>query len=119
MSVRSAANRERLKEFYKSKAREDAELVRNPEINLDSSQFNKDAYVSKILRNLPLASLLGSVCKPQNALNLYLKNTHVKKYLKTHEDQEKSVGKEICELDHNMQSLVYDNYNKVFTMYQS
>ena len=57
--MRGASNREKLKEFYKSKAREEAELVRNPEINLNSSQFNKDAYVSKILRNLPLASLLG------------------------------------------------------------
>ena len=27
-------------------------------------------------------------------------------------EQEKSVGKDICELDHSMQSLVYDNYNK-------
>ena len=53
------SNREKLKDFYKSKAREDAELVLNPEINLDSSQFKKEVYVSKILRNLPLAALLG------------------------------------------------------------
>lgn len=81
----SRSNRMKLKEFYKSKAREDAELVRNPDINLDASQFSRDAYIAKILRNLPLSSLL---------------------------EQERSVGKEICELDHNMQSLVYDNYNK-------
>ena len=39
--MRGASNREKLKEFYKSKAREEAELVRNPEINLNSSEFGK------------------------------------------------------------------------------
>ena len=57
----SRSNRMKLKEFYKSKAREDAELVRNPDINLDGSQFSRDAYIAKILRNLPLSSLLGLV----------------------------------------------------------
>merc|ERR1711892_175791 len=79
------ANRQKLKDFYKSRARENAELIRQPEINLDSSKFSKEAYVSKILRQMTLASLL---------------------------EQEKGVGKDICELDHSMQSLVYDNYNK-------
>ena len=57
----SRSNRMKLKEFYKSKAREDAELVRNPDINLDASQFSRDAYIAKILRNLPLSALLGLV----------------------------------------------------------
>ena len=55
----SRSNRMKLKEFYKSKAREDAELVRNPDINLDGSQFSRDAYIAKVLRNLPLSALLG------------------------------------------------------------
>ena len=57
----SRSNRMKLKEFYKSKAREDAELVRNPDINLDGSQFSRDAYIAKVLRNLPLSALLGLV----------------------------------------------------------
>ena len=67
------------------KARENAELVRNPEINLDSSQFEKDAFITKTLRDLPLAALL---------------------------EKEKEIGREIGQLDQSMQSLVYDNYNK-------
>ena len=72
----SQRNRQKLKDFYKSAARESAELIRQPEINLDAAQFSKEAYVAKILRQMTLASLL---------------------------DQEKSVGKDICELDHSMQ----------------
>ena len=64
----SRSNRMKLKEFYKSKAREDAELVRNPDINLDASQFSRDAYIAKILRNLPLSSLLGLA---QNSICLF------------------------------------------------
>ena len=51
----------------------------------DLSQFVKDAYISKILRDLPLAALL---------------------------EKEKDIGREIGTLDQSMQSLVYDNYNK-------
>ena len=58
MSNNRTANRQKLKDFYKSRARENAELIRQPEINLDSAQFSKDAYVSKILRQMTLASLL-------------------------------------------------------------
>ena len=71
-------NREKLKEFYISQARENAELVRNPEINLDSSQFIKEIYIQKTLRDLPLAALL---------------------------EKEKGVGREIGTLDQSMQSL--------------
>ena len=41
MSNRTA-NRQKLKDFYKSRARENAELIRQPEINLDSAQFSKE-----------------------------------------------------------------------------
>ena len=85
MNGSRSRNRERLKDYYISQARENAELVRNPEINLDSSQFAKDVYITRILRDLPLAALL---------------------------EKEKDVGREIGTLDQSMQSLVYDNYNK-------
>jgi len=85
MDRTESRNRSKLRDFYKSQARENAELVRNPQFNLDSSQFQKNEYIDGVLRQMPLAALL---------------------------QREREIGKEISTLDQSMQSLVYDNYNK-------
>ncbi|CAG5082480.1 Oidioi.mRNA.OKI2018_I69.PAR.g10138.t1.cds [Oikopleura dioica] len=85
MERTESRNRSKLRDFYKSQARENAELVRNPQFNLDSSQFQKDQFIDGVLRQMPLAALL---------------------------QKEREIGREISTLDQSMQSLVYDNYNK-------
>ena len=58
MERTESRNRSKLRDFYKSQARENAELVRNPQFNLDSSQFNKNEYIDGGGRRTALPKLV-------------------------------------------------------------